>query len=398
MTVNKSFLQNEKQSNCTEVVVADNSRMRIECAGDVHLRLSNKNHSSEVILKDVQYIPGLCTNLLSVSAMTKQGKSVVFDENGATISNRNNEIVATASLVDSMYKLNCKIENVFFGKSVREQQDLWHRRLGHIGYENMKKMRNGLVGGVDFAVKNYEPCANCLKGKHSRNSFGHNGTRASEILQLVHSDVCGPMKISSNGGAKYILVFIDDFTRKVFVYFIKFKSEVKNKFVDFKCLVENQTGRKIKILRTDNGTEYCNGEMNDFLRVNGILHQLTAPYTTQQNGLAERMNRTLVEKARCMLFEANIEQSFWAEAISTAAFIVNRSPCSGLTDKTPQEAWTGKKPNLNFLRYSAVRQWCLCQNKSEQNLTQNQMNVISLAIANKVRRIVCLTFRTEKLL
>lgn len=350
MTVNKFFLQNEKKSNCSEVVVADNSRMQIECAGDVNLRLSKNSGASEVTLKDVQYIPGLCTNLLSVSAMTKQGKSVVFNENGATILNRNKKIIATASLEDNMYRLNCDVEKVFFGKSSRVRQDMWHRRLGHIGFENLKKLRNGFVDGVDFTLQNYEPCENCLKGKHSRNPFQHNGTRASELLEMVHSDLCGPMKILSNGGARYILVFVDDYSRKVFVYFIKFKSEVKNKFVDFKCFVENQTGRKIKILRTDNGTEYCNNELNDFLRSNGILHQLSAPYTPQQNGLAERMNRTLVEKARCMLFESNMDQSFWAEAISTAAFIVNRSPCSGLDKKTPKEAWSGKKPNLNFLR------------------------------------------------
>lgn len=130
MTVNKKYLRNVLQSNCSEVVVVDNSRRKIE----VSLRLPNGSLSSEVIVKDVQYIPNLCTNLLSVSAMTKQGITVVFDDKGAKIINRNNEVIATASLIDNMYKLDCDVESAF-----------GHRRLGHIGFENLKKMQNGIL-------------------------------------------------------------------------------------------------------------------------------------------------------------------------------------------------------------------------------------------------------------
>lgn len=350
MTSNRALLSNETISSCSEVVAANSSRMKIECEGDINMRLLQSGRSAEVIVKGVQYVPDLCTNLLSVSAMTKQGKSVLFNENGCRVLNREGKIVATASLVGNMYRLDCDLGSAFVGKLQRVKQDLWHRRLGHIGHENFKKMCNGIVDGVDCAVQNYEPCAICLKGRQSRFPFSSNGTRAQEMLELVHSDVCGPMKHTSNGGARYFLIFIDDFSRKVFVFFLKAKSDVYQKFIDFVVFAENQTGRKIKTLRSDNGGEYCNGRMRDFLKSKGIQHQTSAPYTPQQNGMSERMNRSLVEKARCMLFEANLEQSFWAEAIATAAFIINRSPCSGLNETTPEEIWSGKKPNLDFMR------------------------------------------------
>lgn len=107
---------------------------------------------------------------------------------------------------------------------------------------------------------------------------------------------------------------------------------------------------KIKILRTDNGTEYVNGAFKSFLDDAGIIHQKSTPYTPEQNGLAERMNRTLVEKARCMLFDAELELELWAEAINTDAHIINRSPSRGLKDQTPEEIWSGKKPNVEYLR------------------------------------------------
>lgn len=251
-----------------------------------------------------------------------------------------------------MYKLDCPLVNRSYVSTVKDDFELWHRRLGHLNYEYVKKLQNMVdpFGDGDFDKKNDSACVICLKGKQSRLPFAKKGTRATKMLELVHSDLCGPMEMNSFGGARYFFTLIDDYTHKVFVYFLKTKDEVTEKFDDFKNMIENQTGLKIKILRTDNGTEYCNASFLSILRKAGIQHQTTVPYTPEQNGVAERMNRTIVEKARCMLFDADLNKPFWAEAVSTAVFLINRSPTRCLKDITPEEAWSGKKPNLNNLR------------------------------------------------
>lgn len=141
----------------------------------------------------------------------------------------------------------------------------------------------------------------------------------------MHTDLNGPMENRSIGDARYILTFIDDHSRKIFVYFLREKSEVFDRFIEFKSMVEKQTGRKLKALRSDNGTEYVNKKFDLYFRKHGIVHQKSVVYTPEQNGIAERANRKLVEKAKCMLFDARLNISFWAEAVNKAAYIINRS-------------------------------------------------------------------------
>ena len=163
-------------------------------------------------------------------------------------------------------------------------------------------------------------------------------------------DLCGPMKVMSIGGSRYFLVLEDGLSKMVFVYFLKNKSEALNKLKEFKLFIENQKGHKIKCFRSDNGGEFCSTDFESFLRSNGIAHQKTNPYCPQQNGTSERMNRTLVEMARCLLFDADLPKEFWAEAINTAAYLRNRSVVSGLKGRTPYELFYGKKPDVSHVR------------------------------------------------
>ena len=122
------------------------------------------------------------------------------------------------------------------------------------------------------------------------------------------------------------------------------------KFVEWKALVEKSTSKRLKVLRSDNGGEYLSSEFRDYLSREGIRHELTIPKTPQQNGVAERMNRTLVESVRSMLIDAHLPHKFWAEALSTAVYLRNRSPTKAVEDKTPYEAWSGGRPNVKHLR------------------------------------------------
>uniref|UniRef100_A0A0K8UZ07 Retrovirus-related Pol polyprotein from transposon TNT 1-94 n=1 Tax=Bactrocera latifrons TaxID=174628 RepID=A0A0K8UZ07_BACLA len=145
----------------------------------------------------------------------------------------------------------------------------------------------------------------------------------------------------------------------IFVYCIKQKSEVFEKFKTFKNLVENQTKKKIKKLRSDNGTEYTNNKFSEFLNECGIKRQLTVPYTPQQNGVAERVNRTIVEMARSLLVHAELEEELWGEAVHTAVYIRNRAPTKLLKNSTPYEVWYNKKPSVKHLRVFGARAFSL---------------------------------------
>ena len=188
-------------------------------------------------------------------------------------------------------------------------------------------------------------------GKQHRNPCPKaSSSRATEVLATVHSDVCGPIHVESLGKSRYFVTFIDDSSRYTCVYFMKHKSEVLEKFKEFVTLTTNQTGNKVKKLRSDNGGEYWSEEFVAYLKERGILHHTTTPMNPEQNGEAERMNRTIIEAARSMLHHAKLSTSFWAEAVNTAVFLRNRSPTVALSKKTPFESWFNAKPNLSNLK------------------------------------------------
>ena len=193
-------------------------------------------------------------------------------------------------------------------------------------------------------------CESCIGGKQSTTPFKTSNTTTSEPLELVHSDLCGKMGAKSIGGAEYFLMFLDHHTHYCWVYPLKRKDQTFSVFRDWKAEVENRTGQRLKTLRTDNGGEYMSDEFQNHLKRCGIRHELTIPRTPEQNGAAQRLNRTLVETTRAMLLDAGLPQSFWAEAVSTAAYLRNRSPTSKLKDMTPHQAWYGQKPGVEHLR------------------------------------------------
>jgi transposase InsO family protein len=166
------------------------------------------------------------------------------------------------------------------------------------------------------------------------------------ILDLIHSDVCGPMSSTSLTGCLYYVIFIDDFSQKSWIFFMKTKGQVFNWFQEFKALVENQTGKKIRVLRTDNRGEYTSKEFMEFCAGEGIRRELIVPYNPQQNGVAERKNRAIVGAARAMLHDQGLPLFLWVEACYTAVYLQNRSPHRAVGSMTPEEAFSGKKPEV----------------------------------------------------
>ncbi|KAH9792408.1 hypothetical protein KPL71_004103 [Citrus sinensis] len=179
-------------------------------------------------------------------------------------------------------------------------------------------------------------------GKKTRVKFGTTNHDTREILEYVHSDVWGPTKTTSIGGSHYFVTFVDDFSRRVWMYTMRAKDEVLEIFVKWKKLMETQTGRKIKVLRSDNRGEYTSDPFLKVCQNEGIKRHFTVRHTLQQNSVAEHMNRTLLEKVRCMLSNAGLDKKFWAKAGSYASHLVNRLPSAAIGGKTPMEMWSGK--------------------------------------------------------
>jgi hypothetical protein len=189
----------------------------------------------------------------------------------------------------------------------------------------------------------------CL-GKYTKTTFPSSESRATSILDLIHSNVCGLMSFASLSGFLYYVIFIDDFSQKSWIFFVKTKGQVFNRFQEFKALAENQTGRKIRVLRTNNGGEYTSKEFNDFCAGEGMKRELTIPYNPQQNGVAERKKRAIVGAARAMLHDQGMPLFLWVEACYTVVYLQNRSPHRSLGDRTPKEAFSGKKPEVGHFR------------------------------------------------
>ena len=187
-------------------------------------------------------------------------------------------------------------------------------------------------------------------GKQHRSPFTTRTQKSEELLQLVHSDVCGPLEERSFGGSRYFITFIDDKSRFTHVYFLANKSEVTQTFKVYCQMVENQTNKIVKILRPDNGGEYMSNDLSAYLKSKGIVRQITIPYTLEQNGMAERMNRTLLEYAKSMMSNAGLEKKFWAEAVNTAAHLRNRIISSSHEGHTPYKMWFVSKHDVSHLR------------------------------------------------
>lgn len=251
-----------------------------------------------------------------------------------------------------MYKIGKKTNDVcLLAADQCESALTWHRRLGHMNLQTLQRIRSN-IAGIDFSREErlVRECMICATAKSTRLPFPSSKTNSKKILEIVHSDIMGPMETASISGKRYCLTFIDHYSRKVCVRFLRQKNEALDEFKAFRTMIEKQTDCQITVLRSDNGGEYCSEAFDKYCRDNGIQHQKTTPYTPEQNGVSERMNRTLKEKAKCMLFDAQVPKSFWAEAVNMAAYIINHSVNSVLKSKTPDEVFHDKEIDISKLK------------------------------------------------
>ncbi|KAJ9545871.1 hypothetical protein OSB04_025578 [Centaurea solstitialis] len=322
----RDFYSSYTPGNFGNVKMGNHGLSKIVGVGDVCLKFDT---GMELVLQNVKHVPDMRLNVLSAGLLDDEGYNNFG--NGRWKLTRGSLIVARGKKSPKLYMTYPKISNnVVNAVENTDMIDLWHKRLGHMSEKGMSLLskRNVLSGVHDVRLKK---CSHCLAGKQNRVSFkSHPPSRKDNILDLVHSDVCGPMKTRTLGGCSYFVTFIDDHSRKVWVYTLKSKDQVFDVFKQFHASVERQTGKKLKYIRTDNGGEYI-GRFDAYCREHGIRHQKSPPKTPQLNGLAERMNRTLVERVRCLLSHAELPKSFWGEALNTAVHVINLTPCVPLS-------------------------------------------------------------------
>jgi transposase InsO family protein len=350
MTGQKNTLSSLVEKNSSQKVsLGDDYQYPIKGLGEATYKLDS---GTPMRMKDVLYVPGLKKNLLSISALDKKGFRVAFVDGEVLMWSKGKTIedaVVIGIEEGGLYKLKGH-SDVALTHSTESPCELWHRRLAHINYKALPYVSKVVTGLPELKVDHEGVCKGCAQGKNTKNPFPKSDSKAEGILELVHSDVCGPMPSTSLSGYVYYVSFIDDYSRKTWVYFLKSKDEVLGKFKEFKALVENLSERKIKKLRSDNGGEYTSNEFGSFCRDVGIKRELTTPYNPQQNGVAERKNRTIMEAVKTMIHDQDLPMHLWAEATRTTVYVQNRLSHSALGFKTPEEMFTGKKPEVSHLK------------------------------------------------
>ncbi|GJW95778.1 putative ribonuclease H-like domain-containing protein [Tanacetum coccineum] len=358
MTGNKSFLTYYQDYNEGFVAFADSSKGgRITGKGKIK--------TGKLDFEDVYFVKELKFNLFSVSQMCDKKNSVLFTETECLILSPDfklpdeNQVMLKIPRKDNMYSFDLK--NVvpskgltcLIAKATNDESNMWHRRLGHINFKTMNKLVKGnLVRGLPLKIfENDHSCVACQKGKqHKASCKSKLVTSVSQPLQILHMDLFGPTFVKSIMGKAYCLVVTDDYSRFSWVFFLAKKDETSGILKNFITGIENQLNHKVKIIRCDNGTEFKNYDMNQFCGIKGIKREFSNARTPQQNGVAERKNRTLIEAARTMLADSLLPIPFWAEAVNTACYVQNRVLVTKPHNKTPYELLIGRTPIISFMR------------------------------------------------
>jgi hypothetical protein len=353
MTKSSEFFVTYKSFDAPKPIVVGNKRTMLAYGcGNIRIEALTGGVWREHYLSDVWYTPDVVKNLFSVSAAADKGFTYRLDKNCCELI-KDDKVIVSGERHQGLYKLHIRpivpevAAEVLVAHKVETLQ-VWHERLCH---QNKRYVEKFLKSRDIEYVKESDNqiCEGCMQGKFHRLSFGTRPNICEKPGDLIHADVCGPMQENSFQGYRYFVTFKDEFTKYRTVYFLKKKSEVPEKLKVF--LAEARTlGHTVKELLTDGGGEFDNKQMHEITQEVGLYHRITMPYTAEQNGSAERENRTLMEAARSMLLSTQLPNKLWAEAVNTAAYVLNRTGPTKVNDASPYELWTGKKAPIDHVK------------------------------------------------
>jgi len=347
----KSFSATNKQSfNATAV-------------GDLVIDVPNGYDTTKLTLTEVLFSPAVGYTLVSIGHLDQLGYSVTFADGTCTIRSPDDDVIgrmpkSQAGLYRVIHTGGDDSANAVETVTVMEL----HRRMGHISPTVARCLaENGLVSGLKFDLLKDEPtfCEACVYAKATRKPVAkeHAGERAEEFAAEVHTDVWGPAPVQTLGGRRYYITFTDDKTRLTYLHLLRQKSEAFTAYQQFEAWCRTQHGVAVKALHSDRGGEYLGKEFIMYLKAAGTKQKLTVHDTPQHNGVAERLNHTLLEKVRAMLHESGLPCALWGEAVRHAVWLKNRTPTKALEGGMPLEAATGQKPDLSQARVWGSRVW-----------------------------------------
>ncbi|KAL1536649.1 Retrovirus-related Pol polyprotein from transposon TNT 1-94 [Salvia divinorum] len=334
MSPHKEWFMNLSRSEGS-VLLGNNQICQVKGIGDIKIRTED---GSCIILTQVRYIPDVKRNLISLGVL-EQKRCTFTSKGGQMIVSNNHRKLLEAARINSLYYLLGSTESPpELNTAVKNDMAMWHSRLGHVSEKGLNQLvKKGLIKtGAHQPLPN---CEDCILGKSKKIPFKKGMHTSSSPLDYAHSDLWGPSPDVSEGGGRYFLSIIDDYSRRVWVYILKDKAQAFEKFKIWCVEVEVEKGKSLKCLRTDNGLEFLSLEFQKFCSDKGIKRHRTVPNNPQQNGTAERMNRTLMERVRCMMLGSGVPKKFWREAVTTAATLINKCPSSAIDFDTPDLRW-----------------------------------------------------------
>ncbi|GJT48923.1 retrovirus-related pol polyprotein from transposon TNT 1-94 [Tanacetum coccineum] len=309
-----------------------------------------------VTISRVYYVEGLGHNLFSVGQFCDSNLEVAFRQHTCFIRNLEGVDLLTGSRGNNLYTLSlgdmmASSPICLLSKASKTKSWLWHRRLSHLNFGAINHLaRHGLVRGLPkLKFEKDHLCSACAMGKSKKKPHKPKSEDTNqEKLYLLHMDLCGPMRVASINGKKYILVIVDDYSRFTWVKFLRSKDEAPDFIIKFLKMIQVRLKVTVRRIRTDNGTEFVNQTLHEYYEKIGISHETSVARSLQQNGVVERCNRTLIEVARTMLIYAKAPLFLWAKAVATACYTQNCSIIRLRHGKTPYELLHDKLPDLSF--------------------------------------------------
>ncbi|GAA0150755.1 hypothetical protein LIER_09621 [Lithospermum erythrorhizon] len=345
-------------------------------------------------LTDVLLVGGLTANLISISQLCDDGMKVCTYktcQQGCTV----NDSCEKTVMHGTRSADNCYMWSSVQAPSSRkgEHDELWPKRLGHTNYINIQQIisKEAVRGILPFDVKD-QACGDCQVEKQSNSC--HQKLRpmiTTRVLELMHMDLMGPMQVESIGGKKYVYVCVDDFSRYIWVEFLREKSNTFKVVKKLILQVQNEKEQHVARIRSGHGKEFENSKIAKFCADEGITHEFSAPITPQHNGVVERKNKTNQEMSRVMIHAKNVPLKFWAEAINTACHIHNRITLRPGTNNTNYEIWRGRKPNIQYFHVFGSFCYILTDVNQGTNLMSRVMKAYSWDTPDIVGLYMCST-------
>ncbi|GJS28153.1 retrovirus-related pol polyprotein from transposon TNT 1-94 [Tanacetum coccineum] len=356
-------------SGCSKHMTGDRSRLRNFVKKFIGTVRFGNDHFGAImgygdyvigdsVISRVYYVEGLGHNLFSVGQFCDSDLEVAFRKHTCFVRDLDSVDLIKGSRGTNLYTIS--VEDMMrsspiclLSKASKNKSWLWHRRLNHLNFGTLNDLaRKDLVRGLPrLKFEKDHLCSACQLGKSRKATYKPKTINTiMEVLHTLHMDLCRPLRVQSINGKKYILVIVDDYSRFTWVKFLRSKDETPIFVINLLKQLQVGLNKTVWFVRTDNGTEFVNKNLTDYYESVGITHEKTIPRTSQQNGIVERRNRTLVEAARTMLMFSKAPLFLWAEAVASACYTQNRSLIHTLHNKTPYELVHDKKPDLSFLR------------------------------------------------